>query len=125
MTTLRQRPSRLLLGLFFIVAGIAHFMSPERYEAIMPPSLPWPAALVALSGAAEILLGALVLLPQARVPARWGLIALLLVVFPANIHMAQHAASYAPIPRWALWLRLPLQGLLVAWVWWATRPEDE
>ena len=87
----------------------------------MPPYLPWHAELVYLSGIAEIMLGALLLPRQFAKLAAWGLIALCIAVFPANLHMALHAELYPAIPLWALWLRLPLQGLLIAWAWWYTR----
>jgi len=69
---------------------------------------------------AEVALGGLVLIPRMRRLARWGLTALLIAVFPANVHMALHPQRYAAIPSWLLWLRLPLQGLLIAWVWYST-----
>ncbi len=115
-----RRGHRLLLGAVFILAGINHFANARFYRAIMPSYLPWHAALVALSGVAEVGLGGLALLPGARRVARWGLVALLIAIFPANLYMAQHAGRYAALPAWVLWLRLPLQGLLIGWVWWAT-----
>ena len=112
--------SRIVLGLFFILAGINHFRRPRVYEAIMPPYLPRHRLLVALSGYAEVLLGVLVLVPRMQLLARRGLVALLLAVFPANVYMALNPQRYRPIPAWALWLRLPLQGVLIAWVRWST-----
>lgn len=115
---------RVLTGMLFILAGINHFRSPEMYRAIMPPYLPWPEQLVALSGAAEVGLGALVLVPQWRRQAGWGLIALLIAVFPANLHMALNSDHYPQIPAWLLWFRLPLQAVLIAVVRWCTTSED-
>jgi uncharacterized membrane protein len=112
--------SRIMLGLAFIMAGINHFLRPRFYESIMPDYLPWHRALVAISGYAEVVLGAALLVPRWRMPARWGMTALLLAIFPANLHMALHPERYSRIPRWLLWLRLPLQGVLIAWVWWST-----
>jgi uncharacterized membrane protein len=110
-----------LLGLFFVVAGILHFLRPGMYVKIMPPYLPWPRQLVFVSGLCEVALGVLVLVPRFRVPAAWGLIALLVAVFPANLHMALHPELFRKIHPVALWLRLPLQAALVAWAYWYAR----
>ncbi len=112
---------RCLLGVLFIAAGVNHFVKPAVYERIMPPYLPWPYELVLLSGVAEIALGALVLFPRFAFAARWGLIALLVAVFPANVHMALHTELYPDLPPAALWGRLPLQFMLIWWVWAVTR----
>jgi len=94
------------------------------YKAIVPPGLPSPRALVAISGVCEILGGVGVLLPATRAAAGWGLIALLLAIFPANIYMASDAARFHRVaPAWALWARLPLQFILVWWVYHATIAE--
>jgi uncharacterized membrane protein len=110
------------VAVVFGTAGIAHFVAPSFFEAIVPPWLPSPRALVVWSGIAE-LAGALgVLAPRTRVIAGWGLLALLVAVFPANVHMLQ-AAVTASAPMWwitALALRLPVQPLLMWWVWRAT-----
>lgn len=106
-----------LLGLLFIAAGLYHFANPAFYIAIMPPYLPWHRELVFLSGVAEVALGALVLVPRTQRLASWGLIALLVAVFPANVHMVLHPELFPSIPVWALWARLPLQGVMVAWVY--------
>ena len=116
--------ARALMGMLFILAGINHFRRPRMYRAIMPPYLPWHNPLVALSGAAELGLGTLALVPQWRRQAGWGLIALLVAVFPANLHMALHSERYPRIPAWLLWCRLPLQAVLIAWVRWCTTPEN-
>lgn len=109
-----------MLGALFILAGINHFIRPQTYHSMMPDYLPWHATLVALSGGAESALGVLVLFRRWRQHARWGLIALLVAVFPANVQMVMHAERYEPIPTWLLWLRLPLQAVLIGWVWWTT-----
>ncbi len=113
--------TRILFGALFVVAGLNHFRNPGFYVGIMPPYLPWPLALVYLSGVAEIVLGALLLVPTWTVMAAWGLIALLIAVFPANVHMAMHPDLYPSISPTALLVRLPLQGVLVAWAYWYTR----
>ena len=110
-----------VLGLLFVLAGAAHFVRPEMYVKIMPPYLPWHLELVYLSGLFEIVLGVLLLIPRTTSPAAWGLIALLIAVFPANLHMAQNPELYPGINPVLLWLRLPLQGVLIAWAYTYTR----
>ena len=107
---------RWLLGLCFLAAGLNHFFTPRFYLPIMPPFLPWPLALIYVSGVAEILGGIGVLVPPARKLAGWGLIALLIAVFPANLYAAFHGAG--SIPPWILWARLPFQLVFIAWVYW-------
>jgi len=88
------------------------------YAAIVPPFIPNARALVLISGAFEILGGIGVLLPFSRVAAGWGLIALLVAVFPANIYMATEAERFRSVaPAWTLWARLPLQAVLILWVY--------
>jgi uncharacterized membrane protein len=121
--------SLVLMAAFYVAAGVGHFVNPEFYVEIMPPWVPWHHAMVALSGVAEIAIG-LLLLPRAtRRAAAWSAIALLVAVFPANLHMALNQVVPAHAPAWmgtptpaALWLRLPMQGVLVLWAWWHTRP---
>jgi uncharacterized membrane protein len=114
--------SRWVFGVLLAGAGINHFANSDFYENIMPPYLPWPSALVAVSGAAEVLLGSALLVPRLARPAAFGIIALLIAVFPANIHMAAHPELYPEIPPAILWLRLPLQLVLVLWAYLYTRP---
>jgi uncharacterized membrane protein len=109
-----------LLGIFFVLAGINHFRAPEFYLKIMPLYIPWPAAMVAISGAAESLLGLAVLYPRTRKVAGWGIIALLVAVFPANWYMYQHAELFPNLKPEALLIRLPLQGVMMAWAWWVS-----
>ena len=115
--------SRGLLATLFIASGVNHFVSPATYVAIMPPFLPAAAALVWISGVAEIAGGLGIVLKATRRIAGWGLIALLIAVFPANIYAALHGMeiSGGPVPEWMLWARLPLQAVLVAWVMQAMR----
>ena len=115
--------SLVLLAAVFVGAGVLHFFKPRMFEAIVPPSLPWPRALVLVSGAAEILGGLGLLIPAVRPWAGWGLVALLVAVFPANLYMAQESERFRRLaPRWLLLARLPLQLVLIAWVLWASRP---
>ncbi len=118
--------SRTLLGLVFVVAGLLHFAAPGTYERIMPPYLPLHRELVYLSGACEVL-GGLGLFPKrTRAGAGIGLILLLIAVLPANVQMLLDARD-AGKPVWwisLLWMRLPLQLVLVAWAWKVSRPHD-
>jgi uncharacterized membrane protein len=116
------RPAaRVLLALFFIGAGLNHFVSPEIYRAMMPPWLPLPPAIHLVAGAAEALGGLGLLLPATRRLAAGGLIALLIAIFPANVHVALSAEMPGlDLPGWVLWARLPLQAVFIAVVAWAT-----
>lgn len=111
--------SRGGLALFFVLAGMFHFVRPEPYLAIMPPWIPRAAALVAVSGATEILGGLGVCFRPTRVAAGWGLIALLVGVFPANIHALATGMVIGGhvVSPWMLGARLPLQLLFIAWVY--------
>jgi uncharacterized membrane protein len=101
----------------FIASGFLHFFYPQPYVRIIPPFLPRPLALVRVSGAAEILGGAGVLLPTLRRWAAYGLALLLVAVFPANIYMAVAHVPFRGLmgETWVQWLRLPLQIPLIAW----------
>jgi uncharacterized membrane protein len=118
---------RAPLAAFFVLAGAMHFLRPKFYEAIVPPALAERRReIVQVSGVAE-LVGAAAVVPAATQRfGRWWLLALLLAVFPANVHMAINpdqvpGLDLRRVPRWALWARLPLQPLCMAWVWRATR----
>ena len=118
---LARKFSVYLLALIFVGAGILHFVAPKPYLRIMPPYLPAPLLLVYLSGVAEIVGGLGLLFAVARQVAGWGLILLLVAVFPANVYMLQTHGAGLSVPIWALWLRLPLQLVLIVWVWWSSR----
>jgi uncharacterized membrane protein len=114
---------RWMLALFFIVAGANHFRSPQIYLGMMPPWLPWPEGLNAICGAAEMLGGAGLIAPWdwARRWAGWGLLALLVAIFPANLHVAIQGKmpgfGFSPT---VLWWRLPFQAVFMVWVWWVS-----
>ncbi len=116
---------KYLLAIFFILAGINHFRNPEFYLNIMPPYLPWHGPLHLLSGVLEILFGVLLLVPKYSRIGAWGLIAVLILVFPANIHMAMNTEQFPAIKPLLLYVRLPIQGLLILWAYWFTRPARE
>jgi uncharacterized membrane protein len=111
---------RQLVGAAFIGSGVLHFTQTRWYEAIMPPYIPRHREMVLISGVAEAAGGAGVLVPAARPYARWWLLALLIAVFPANVHMALNPRDYRKIPEPLLWARLPLQGVFGWLVWRAT-----
>ena len=118
-----KRFALLGLAVSFIGAGVNHFLNPDFYVGIMPPYLPAHLALVYLSGLFEILAGLLVLVPRVRALTGWGLVALLMAIFPANIHMALSPELFPDTPVAALYARLPFQAVFLAWAYWATRPE--
>src|SRR3954449_6832324 len=107
--------ARAALGVTFLFAGALHFLKPRAYVAMMPRYLPKHRELVYASGVAEMAGGAGVL--AGRRAAGWWLIATLLAIFPANLEMAVHAKHFHRLPEPLLWARLPVQALLVAWVW--------
>jgi len=114
---------RWLLAVFFILAGGNHFRQPAAYEAMIPPWLHHPGALNVISGIAEILGGIGLMIPVLRAAAGWGLIVLLVAIFPANLHAA--LIGYMPgfsVSRTVLWLRLPFQLVFMAWVAWVSFP---
>jgi uncharacterized membrane protein len=115
-----MRVGRVLMGVLYVGAGAMHFVATRAYERIMPYYLPftWHHELVLLSGAAGIAGGLGVILPWRRRAAAWGLVCLLVAVWPANLWMAQHPELTPGVPGWLLWVRLPLQAPLV---WWARR----
>ena len=111
--------SLLITAGLFVVAGLLHFVIPKFYLAIMPVWLPSPLLLVQLSGGFEILGGIALLVPATRTLAAIGLILLLVAVLPANVEMLRlaQARGASPVFIAACWLRLPLQPLLMWWVW--------
>lgn len=117
---------RALLGGAMIAVGIMHFTHAPFFEKIVPAWLPAARLLVQISGVFEIALGAATFVPPVRRWAGFGLVALYLAVFPANVNMALHPELGGDLPHWALWARLPLQALFIVWALWATGawPDD-
>jgi len=107
-----------LMAILYVAAGINHFWHPAMYLSIMPPYMPWHATLVNISGAAEILLGLLLIPVATRRLASIGIIFLLIAVFPANVQMTINYAYQHNPNTWVTILRLPLQVLLI---WWASK----
>lgn len=127
MSTLK-RVLLWLMALAYIFAGFNHLMNPAFYLAIMPPELPNPEWLNVLSGLAEIVLGVYVLEPRTRVLAAWGIIALLIAVFPANLYVAlENVGAEGPGSGAGAgnWVRIPFQAVFIVWAWWYTRPDGE
>lgn len=116
-----------LFGVLYILAGCLHFYTPDFYLKIMPPYIPFHLELVYLSGVIEILLGIGLLYKPTRKWAAWGIIALLIAVFPANIYLAFNDLPQAELntgPLVALWIRFPIQALLIALAYWQSQDED-
>jgi uncharacterized membrane protein len=108
---------RLVTGALFVGAGALHFIRPAPYESIMPEWIPAHRELVYASGVAEAAGGAALFADGTAKAGGWWLIAVLLGVFPANLNMALHPERYSGIPEALLWARLPLQALMIAWVY--------
>ena len=112
---------RVPFALSFIVVGVLHFTNPAPFLTIMPKYLPWHLELVYLSGFFEVLGGAGLLISSTRRLAAWGLIALLIAVYPANINMLVNDVYLDDMPRdrWLLWARMPLQFVMAIGVLWS------
>ena len=112
-----------VMAVVYVLAGFNHLMNPGFYVAIMPPGLPNPEWLNLLSGLAEIVLGVFLLEPRVRAFAAWGIIALLIAVFPANLYVAfenvgiDGPGTGDPVFNY---VRLPFQALFILWAWWYT-----
>jgi len=126
-----SRTKRILLwvmGAAYCLAGFNHLLNPEFYVAIMPPGLPSPEWLNVIAGLFEIVLGVYVLEPRTRILAAWGIIALLIAIFPANVYVAmENVGMEGPGSGIGAgnWLRLPFQAVFIAWAWWYTIPDAE
>jgi uncharacterized membrane protein len=116
--------SKYLLAVFMVGAGTMHFINADFYLKIMPPYLPLHLELVYLSGFLEIALSVLLLVPHFSRVAAWGIIALLIAVFPANIYVYQNQ-DVLPAPPVLHLMRLTLQGVFILWAYWHTRRGDE
>jgi len=117
---LPKRIALIVFSLFFIIAGSNHFANPDFYVAIMPPYLPFHLKMVYVSGILEILGGITIMVPRYRYFVGWGIILLLLAIFPANIHMALYPELFTEINPIVLYARLPIQLLFILWVYWIT-----
>ena len=104
-------------SLLYAGGGVNHFVHSRMYVAIMPPHYSHPLGWVQFTGVAEIAGAVGLLIPQTRRAAAWGLIAMLVGYFDVHLYMAGHSQLFAPLPVWALYARLPLQLVLIAWAW--------
>lgn len=104
-----------LMALLYILAGINHLRVPRIYMKMIPPSLPSPKSLNIISGAAEIILGILLCIPAVSAFAAWGIIALLIAIFPANLYMYTNEKAALGLPKWVRLIRLPIQLVLIYW----------
>jgi uncharacterized membrane protein len=113
---------RIAAAVFWLAAGVNHFRRPKFYKSIVPPPLePWRAHVNVAAGVAELVGGAAILSSRSRPAARWWLLATLLAVYPANIHMALRPERFPRFPKALLWARLPVQGLFALLTWRGTR----
>ncbi|MEC4804180.1 MAG: DoxX family protein [Jaaginema sp. PMC 1079.18] len=117
---------RVVLAVCMVVAGVLHFAKSAPFVKIVPDILPYPLALVWISGVVEILCGFALLMPPISRTTAWILIALFIAVFPANINMAVNQIELAGIPYnpWFHAIRLPFQAVLIAWAYWYTKPDN-
>ncbi len=111
-----KKVSLIIMSIFYIVAGINHFINPAFYKKIMPSYIPWHIQFIYTSGILEIVFGILIIPSVTRKAAAWGIIILLVAIFPANVYMATNNWDEDNPNLWILILRLPLQFLLI---WWA------
>jgi uncharacterized membrane protein len=118
-----RRIVRVVIALAMMWIGVMHFVKPEGFVKIVPKFLPAPLTLVLVSGFFEVLGGVGLLIPQARKWASWGLVALYVSVFPANVNMALNHIDLDGhvMPTWALWLRLPFQLVFIGLALWVGR----
>lgn len=106
-----------LMAALYVVAGFNHFRKPKMYQNIIPPYLPNPKLLNIISGFAEIVFGSLLLLHLLQNIALYGIIIMLIAFFPVHVYMVTEPKFRAKIPFWILWVRLPLQFLLIYWAY--------
>jgi len=119
MVPIFKRVCLVLVFLWFMIGGVAHFALTEAEMRIVPPSIPWPRAAVLISGVFELLGAIGILIPVTRRAAGIGLFLLTIAVTPANVYMLQHAELFN-VPHWALIVRLPFQAVLLAMIIWST-----
>ncbi|WNJ19800.1 DoxX family protein [Pontibacter sp. G13] len=106
-----------MMILFYASAGLAHFLMPKFFLKIIPPYIPMPNLVNGLVGLVEMTLALGLAFSTTRTAAAIGVVCLLLAVFPANVYHLTSGGAGMNIPKWLLWIRLPLQGLLIFWAW--------
>ena len=117
------RAPLLILSLFFLIGGLSHFIVADAFVKTIPDYLAYPRELVIISGVFELVGAIGLLIPSVRLVAGYGLIALCIAVFPANINMALHPERFPEVAELFLYSRLPIQILFIWFIWWAIRPE--
>ena len=122
---LLKQISKFVMALFYVGAGANHFINPQLYLDIMPPVVPFHRGVVAITGVAEIVLGLLIVFPRTQRIASWGLILLLIAIYPANVYMALNHRAYPDVPLTFHFFRLPMQFVLIAWAYWHTRTSEQ
>ena len=113
--------SIIIMTLFYIMAGTNHFINPDWYVRIVPPILPFKTAIVYISGILEIILGTLLIFPKRRFIASWGLILLLVAVYPANIYVALTNGEVMDTTPLIAWGRLPFQFVFIGLAYWHSK----
>ena len=113
--------SIIIMSIFYVSVGVNHFTIPEWFLQIVPPRLPYKLELVYISGFMEIILGVMLLIPATRFYAAWGLILLLIAVYPANIYLAQTNGAAMNTTPLVAWGRLPFQFVFIALAYWHTK----
>ncbi len=108
---------KVLMAVFYVYGGVNHFRDPSFYLNIMPPYIPAHDAAVALSGVAEVVLGGLLLWPRSQRLAAWGIVAMLIAFLPVHVHMLASSHLYPEVPLLFLWLRFPMQAVLLLWAY--------
>ena len=120
-----RKVSLVVMTVFYILAGINHFVHPASYYVLLPPYLPFHHFINIISGLGEISFGALLVFPRTRKAGAYGIVILLILFIPAHIYMIQKGGCMSAtmcIPAWMAWLRLfPLQFLLIAWARWQVK----
>jgi uncharacterized membrane protein len=113
----------IVMSIFYINVGIKHFTDPNWFLQIYPPFLPFGLAAVYISGFFEVLFGVMLLIPKARFYAGWGLIMLLIAVFPANIYLAYTNGAVMNISQGLAYARLPIQGVFIWLAYWHSKDD--
>ncbi len=113
------------MSVLYIIAGVNHFVSPLFYKKIMPPYIPWHMKVIYVSGVLEILLGILLIPKSTRRFAAWGIILLLIAIFPANIYMMTTYLNDHHPKLWITIVRLPLQILLIWWAYTVSKNKEK
>lgn len=114
---------RLFVFTWFFIGGVCHFAIPEPFVRIVPPYIPYPLAMVYISGAFELLGAFGIMLQRWRSLAGYGLMLLTVIVTLGNVQMYQHPELFPDIPYWMLVARFPVQAVLIWIIWKSTRPD--